>query len=210
MASPNLHTFLDPRTVVILKTPNRILQMGDIPERRVPYVSNNASYPTSSRYTLQWLSNVDPSFLHYYPNNIDASFVSSRKDKPSDLLLHYNYGAAAVKKWGRNHAVLSDRPGLPRPQAPEPVPMGPTRTVGDRKTTITKLANAWGEEVQPQSANDGSSAGSAAAIDSEQPVWDEDDVMLFFWGNSKPAMERHAKKEQERKANIYKWRLGVV
>ena len=180
--------------------------MDDVPEKRLP---SDGHYPTSSRYTFQWLDNDNPYLRRMFPNNIDASFVSSQKPKPSDLLLHYNYGAAAVKHWGRNYAALSNRPGLPRPQAPEPVPMGPAQTVGDRTKTVTKLANARAEEVQ-QLANTGGSAGSAATIDSEQPVWDEDDVMLFFWGNSKPAMERHAEKEQERKEYINKWRVGTA
>jgi hypothetical protein len=49
-----------------------------------------------------------------------------------------------------------------------------------------------------------------AATGSKEPVWDEDDVMLFFWGNSMPSMERHAQKEQERKENINKWRAGTA
>jgi hypothetical protein len=31
----------------------------------------------------------------------------------------------------------------------------------------------------------------------EHAGWDEDDVMLFFWGNSKAAKERHIKKQEE-------------
>ncbi|KAF8800117.1 hypothetical protein BYT27DRAFT_7227611 [Phlegmacium glaucopus] len=192
---------------VILKTPNSILQMGDVPQRHTRNLPNHSSYPTSLRYTLQWLANDGPHLRNFFPNNSDAAFVSSQKPKPSDLLLHYNYGAAAVSKWGRNYAVLGNRPGLPRPKAPQPVAMGPTRTIGDRTTTITKLANARAKEVQQQPANDG---GSAEAIDSEQPAWDEDDVMLLFWGNCKAAMERHAKKEQEREENINKWRAGTA
>jgi len=88
--------------------------------------------------------------------------------------------------------------------------MGPTRTVGDRTKAIAKLANARAEEVQQQTTNIGGNAGSTAAIESEQPVWDEDDVMLFFWGNSKASMERHAEKERERKEYINKWRVGTA
>jgi hypothetical protein len=86
--------------------------------------------------------------------------------------------------------------------------MDPTRGVGDGAKTSPKLTKARAEGAQPQRADNGDSKLSAA-IDSEPPVWDEDDVMLFFWGNSKPAMERHAKKAQERKENIDEWRAGV-
>ena len=192
------------------QTPNHILQLDDIPDRPFRYLPNGTSYPWSSRYTLQWLAADDDVLLSVFRNNTDAAFVSNHKPKPSDLLLHYNYGAAAVKHWGRNHAVLGNRPGLPRPQAPETVAIGPTQSIGDRTTTIAKLAAARAEGIQQQPAGNGDGMGSAAATDSEQPVWDEDDVMLFFWGNSTPSMERHAKQEQERKENINKWRAGTA
>lgn len=180
--------------------------MGDVPQRHTRILPDRSSYPTTSRYTLQWLANDDPHLLNVFPNNSDAAFVSSQRPKPSDLLLHYNYGAAAVSKWGRNKAVLNNRSGLPRPKAPEPVAMSPTKTIGDRLATINKLANT---RAQQQPTNDGGS-GSAEAIDSEQPAWDADDVMLFFWGNSKAARERRAKKEEEREENINKWRAGTT
>jgi hypothetical protein len=40
--------------------------------------------------------------------------------------------------------------------------------------------------------------------------WDEDDVMLFFWGNSKAVRERHAQKKQERTAQLNEWRAAVT
>ena len=49
--------------------------------------------------------------------------------KPSELLLHYNYGAAAVKIWGRNMAVLERLAKPPRLQAPVPAKAGPPRDV---------------------------------------------------------------------------------
>lgn len=117
-------------------------------------------------------------------DNSDAAFASHRKPEPSSLLLHYNYGAAAVKQWQKqwsgNQDVLDNRPGLPRPRAPEIVAMGPTRSVGDRTTTTAKLVAARAQGIQRQPAGNGGGSGSAAATDSKRPVWDEDDVMLFF------------------------------
>ncbi|KAI9570372.1 hypothetical protein HD554DRAFT_416031 [Boletus coccyginus] len=157
------------------------------------------SHAPQSRYTLQWLAASDAASAEFlratFPNNSDAAFASHHRPKPSDLLLHYNYGAAAVKHRGRNRGVLENRSGLPRPQPPEPVARSPTQKVGDM--------------IQQQPAGNGGGMGSAAT-DSERPVWDEDDVMLFFWGNSMPPMERHAKKEREREANINKWRAGTA
>jgi len=184
--------------------------MNDIPARRIRILPDGTSYPPSSRYTLQWLAEDNQFLRSIFPNNSDAAFVSHHKPKPSDLLLHYNYGVAAVKHWGRNQDVLYNRPGLPRPQAPETVAMGPTKSVGDRTTTTAKLADARAQGIQQQPAGNGGGMGLAAGTDSQQPVWDEDDVMLFFWGNSMPAVERHAKKEQEHKENINKWRAGTA
>jgi len=168
----------------------------------------STSYLPQSQYTLQWLTTSDEFLRTTFPNNSDAAFVSHHKPKPSDLILHYNYGAAAVKQWGRNHGVLDNRPGLPRFQPPEPVARGPTQSVGVCTATTSKLANAHGDVIQqqPTGPGNGGSMGSAAA----QPVWDEDDVMLFFWGNSMPSMERHTEKEREHKANINRWRAGTA
>ena len=106
----------------------------------------------------------------FFPNNSDGAFASHRKPEPSDLLLHYNYGAAAVKHWGRNQDVLDNHPGLPRPRGPETVAMGPTRSVDDRTTTTAKLVAALAQGIQRQPADNGGGSGSVAATDSEQPV----------------------------------------
>jgi hypothetical protein len=82
--------------------------------------------------------------LRFIPDNSDASFVSPRKPKPAEVLLHYNYGAAAVKTWEKNNAILSNRLGLQRPQEPRAEPMGPTRSVGDRSKAVYKLKGVKG------------------------------------------------------------------
>ena len=40
--------------------------------------------------------------------------------------------------------------------------------------------------------------------------WDEDDMILFLWDNTKAALERHARKEQERKEYLEDWRAAVT
>jgi hypothetical protein len=42
-----------------------------------------------------------------------------------------------------------------------------------------------------------------------QEKWDEDDVMLFLWGNSQAAKERHADEVAEESEKIEQWRRGV-
>jgi hypothetical protein len=57
----------------------------------------------------------------------------------------------------------------------------------------------------------GSKRSERAAADLEvQNRWDEDDVMLFFWGNSKAALERHARRKRERTEYLEDWRAGVT
>ena len=113
--------------------------------------------------------------------------------KPADLLMHYNYGAAAVKHWGKNISVLTDRPGIPRSvPVPAPMPVGPT-SQGEQGAGSVRTR----------------SEGEVADLEA-QDRWDEDDVMLFFWGNSKGALERHARKEQERTLYLEDWRAAVT
>ncbi|KAJ7856974.1 hypothetical protein B0H14DRAFT_2578610 [Mycena olivaceomarginata] len=74
-----------------------------------PLISSNntelyesVKYLTNPRYTLQWLMATE----HHkrdVPNNKNAAFKKhSKKPKPSPLLLHYNYGVAALKWWGKD------------------------------------------------------------------------------------------------------------
>jgi len=140
-----------------------------------------------------------------YPNNNDATFMNQRKRKPADLLLHYNYGAAVVKQWGKNTKILADRPDIPRPAVPIPAPMGPTRVIHDRTNAIKKRA-----ATNLQGAGNEGSTVERAVDSAAQGQWDEDDVMLFFWGNSRAAQERHAQKTQERTEYLEKWRAGAT
>jgi hypothetical protein len=160
----------------------------------------NVSYPTNSRYTLQWIVTPDSQTLNLFPNNNDATFMDQELDKPADVLLHYNYGAAAVKKWGKNTSVLTDRPDIPRPSI---------RVEDDRNTAVQRRVAAMSQGGQCAGSERNGSEEAAGDL-AEQEAWDEDDVMLFFWGNSKAAMERHAQKMQERTEYLEEWRAGVT
>jgi hypothetical protein len=168
------------------------------------------------------------------PDNSDAAFSTrTNLPKPSDLLLHYNYGAAAVKMWGHGIDVLRDNAAAPRPPPPQPVKMGPSRTTHDRTAAIEKRENARNPKrgggrnptagpSRPtrrahQRDTDGVGGGNAVAgpeiegiVDSEdQAQWDEDDVMLFLWGNSNASKDRHRKKLEESTRHMEQWREGV-
>jgi hypothetical protein len=53
------------------------------------------------------------------------------------------------------------------------------------------------------------SSGADAGSEVEN-AWDEDDVVLFFWSNTKAARERRTRKEQERTAYLEDWRAAVT
>jgi hypothetical protein len=109
-------------------------------------------YPPGSRYTLQWqyLGESRKHGTSIVPNNIDAVFrENTEKPKPSDLLLHYNYGAAAVKCWGRNTEVLENRANPPCPSVPQTGPSGFTHARYS-ESAIGKLEEGIGELVESE------------------------------------------------------------
>ena len=46
-------------------------------------------------------------------------------------------------------------------------------------------------------------------VDSEHARWNEDDVMLFLWGNSMTATEHHHRKQEESTQHMEQWKAGV-
>ena len=146
------------------------------------------------------------------PDNLDAAFMtSSRKPKPSDILLHYTYGAAAVKQWGQGVEFYKNRANPPRPSTPVPAAMGASKTVHDRTTAIGKRGKPPGTRgVRAGKAAAVAGAGAEEMVESEgQASWDEDDVMLFFWGNTPAAKERHRKEVQRTNQRMEAWRENV-
>ena len=54
-------------------------------------------------------------------------------------------------------------------------------------------------------------AGAGEMIEPEGPAsWDEDDVVLFCWGNSPTAKERYLKKAEETNRHMETWRESVL
>lgn len=85
-ATAQIHIGFDLRRLVILKTPNPMLETTDIPPRHDrAAMREGVSYLGGSRYTLQRL-NPDEYAITMIPNNSDAAFKKwTRKPKPSDL-----------------------------------------------------------------------------------------------------------------------------
>jgi hypothetical protein len=96
-----------------------------------------------------------------------------------------------------------------RPPVSVSAPVGPSRISYDRNATTVRKRDAAraadGGDAQP-----GTWTGTEESAESEgQALWDEDDVMLFFWGNSQAAKQRHLKKVQENTQRMEHWREGV-
>ena len=145
------------------------------------------------------------------PNNSDATFKkATKKAKPSDVLLHYTYGAAAVRRWGRGTKIPMKLATPPRPQVRVPAPAGPKRATHDKDTTVRKRFKGQRTgETGAGSSLAGTETGGL--VESEgQVIWDEDEVMLFFWGNSKAAKQRHLKKVGENTQRLEQWRDSVA
>ncbi|KAF9519471.1 hypothetical protein BS47DRAFT_1379266 [Hydnum rufescens UP504] len=202
-----LHARFDRRMAVILKTPNHCLDVGDVPPCAVqPLVvlDPSVSYPRDDRYSLQWLEDPGLYMSTTLPYNLDAAFNrQSQEPKPSALLLHYNYGAAAVKQWGCGLEALKTHKYHTRPKAPEPVAMGPPKSQHDRIVKLDATKNPTSGEQHRD--------WSEGIVQSEhQTQWDEHDLMFFILTNSPAAKARRHKEEQEKQESLERWRQGIV
>ena len=211
--SAHFVTFSDPFAATgNHQTPNHILKTTDIPPRHNRTdLASDVGYPPHERYTLQWLEDPGPADTNMIPNNSDSTFKKgTKKPKPSDLLLHYTYGAAAVRRWGRGTKILMKLATPPRPQVRVPAPAGPKRATHDKDTTVRKRFKGQRTgETGAGSSLAGTETGGL--VESEgQVIWDEDEVMLFFWGNSKAAKQRHLKKVGENTQRLEQWRDSVA
>lgn len=212
----HLDTFISwPHAVFFLRpkpqTPNHILNTADVPPRAQRLVRPGVQYPDHDRYTLQWLSFDADDLLYLQPsNNTDAAFMGGTEGSmPSELLLCYNYGAAAVKWWGKGKERIekSSRPNIPHPPIPMPVPMGPRRTINDRSIATGKRDAARGHALT------GGSGGQTDVADinggQRGTEMDEDEVILYFWNNTQAARQRRESAEQELSYRIKQWATAV-
>lgn len=154
------------------QTPNTILSKTDIPKspkRAIP-TPKEVAFSTKFHYTMQWLTEPHATELNMIcAHNADVAFRKNhKKPMPSDLLVHYHYGAAAVERWGLGVDALH-HPNLRRPPNPLPVPMGPTKAIHDRTTTIQKSAEASGAGAAgARNVAAGEASGSGQMQDSQE------------------------------------------
>ncbi len=136
------------------------------------------------------------------PNNSGAAFMAynSRLIKPSELLLHYTYGATAVRLWGHGLKVLGGYFTFFRPPKPVPNLIGPSRQIHTRQSAIEKWEKAQAA-AEAKAKKTGAGEGSKGKRREGEMTWDED-VMLFFWGNSRAAKEHNIKMHEEKVQNM--------
>jgi hypothetical protein len=189
-----------------------MLGIGDVPNSRRDLL-DDVEYPADDRFTIQCLEDR-PYISREFWVGVDTAF---RRDtnlaKPSELLLHYNYGAAAIKCWGRNAHLLSVPPRrtVSRPSAPVTLgPAGPSRTTHDRTKTIRNRERRADTAESSKRRRGGSEERNVVveAVDGSTE-WDEEDWMQFFLANTKTACERCRVAEEELSSRINKWASDV-
>jgi hypothetical protein len=102
-------------------------------------------------------------------HRLDAAFGSVGA-RPADIRLHYIYGVAATRCWGKHSEALTKFSSRQPPPIIEAAALGPTKTVDDRQITTEKLdrAQSGGGRGFPPDGEGGASSGAVA--DPEQQV----------------------------------------
>jgi len=181
-------------------------------------------YPVGERFLLQVIGDVErDALLDAYPNNTAAAFKrGTNLPKPSALLLHYNYGAAVVKLWGHRTEVLDQR-NIPRPRVVKNHQPGrPPRHKNNRLIAIRKReghGNPGDDSGEASEVAEVAGGGATDVTDNPTVVvrrpmvgyrgWDEDDWMLFLWGNTPAARERYRAADEESFNRISRWATEV-
>ncbi|KAJ7800957.1 hypothetical protein B0H14DRAFT_2386792, partial [Mycena olivaceomarginata] len=209
------HIMTEARQAVVLKTPNLVLGVDDIPPRHNRTLKDNVKYPEGQRYTLQWLHGSADE-REVVPHNSDATFRNYTPiPKPSPMLLHYNYGAAAVKWWGHganSYLAISNQPTMPRPSVPVPAATGPIRT----KRTPAQL-NASIQKRRTGSIGGSGSGNRNSEAERDGEVMDPDEIVMFFWSQNPAVRERRDRETEDRKREeeecafrMEPWRGSVI
>ncbi|KAF7322542.1 Lactamase-B domain-containing protein [Mycena chlorophos] len=201
----------DTHMFAILKTPNAILEMDDIPPPSPPRFQPRhesqqingrpiaISNPLNARFTVQWFAGS----LHEQsplPANTDAAFNTNavpRIPLPSALLCHYIYGASAVKHWGRGveDSALTERANMPRPP---PASIDASRGGHRQKRRKTTSANADGQY-------------------SAEASWDDAEWVVLLLSANTPEAAAHRRmvdeetrrQERETMQSVERWRREV-
>jgi hypothetical protein len=153
------------------------------------------------RFTAQWLVS-DPKLERGLVNNTDAAFKTWSRSNlfPSELLLDYNYGAAAVKLWGRGRHTLVDHV-FQRPLKAIPItqPVFKEMDAGARAELALK---------RDLSALTGSGAEHMQGGDAEE--LDEDDILMLFAASTPAARARRERDRRKLAESVQHWTRSVA
>jgi hypothetical protein len=191
-----------------------MIDTGDLrPRNNSQKLCPTVEYPQDGvRYTLQWIvpnpvQTVQEMMENVgIPANSDAAFVKNTGlMRPSGLLLHYNYGAAVVKHWGKNISILTTRPNIPRPPKPAEPARRPPFKQNDRNTTINKL------DASREGGNNnlGLRGGGVGGAGDTNEALDADDIIMLLWSSNPRTVQRRIAEEKCKDDAIDQWRLAV-
>lgn len=185
------------------QTPNPALETVD-----VPCCHELSNPPPTRRYTFQHIA-APPVFPL---SHTDIPFPGQDED-PAPFLLHYHYGAAALKWWGRQAKLLMNRSNPYNPP-PRPAPeMRPKLTKRGPKELEKSLKKRKPDDSSP---TDGtfSAAGTSSVNTSSRWVTSKmtaHEAMnwMDWFGNHTPAAHKYAeeqhREEEERQSRISSW-----
>ncbi|TFK53010.1 hypothetical protein OE88DRAFT_1724742 [Heliocybe sulcata] len=137
IASSSVHTLIDAHRAAVLQTPNPMLSHDDVRQQLHPSWDRNLHYPKdeAKRYIFQWL-NFDGLDINDATQRVLNCLLAvfsgdPQEPQPSPLLLHYMYGCAVLRLWGRNVDVLADHPRFAHAPPPTRRMLGPPQTRAD-------------------------------------------------------------------------------
>ncbi|KAJ7664182.1 hypothetical protein B0H14DRAFT_3539811 [Mycena olivaceomarginata] len=117
------HALTELRYGVVLKTPNLVLGVDDIPPRHNRALDDNIKYPDGQWYTLQWLHG-----LHKRASSCSEQLRCNVQKIHSHTeafthALHYNYGGRCREVVGsRRQLIPGDLKSATMPRLSVPVP----------------------------------------------------------------------------------------
>jgi hypothetical protein len=210
-----------------------VLDTEDIQTNNDRLISAGTGYPEGERFTLQLIEILEasnrPAVEEHCQVGRDAVFASDTDTaKPSGLLLHYNYGAAAVKWWGHHTDILRSRDPPHPPLPPSPSPSPPPRPRQRRRLDLPPpptpgpstgippylrppATNVHDRTISIRKRHPSEISDEVSDVNKTKvwESWDEDDWMMFCRLNTKAARERRQVVEEESSSNIRTWAQEV-
>jgi hypothetical protein len=158
--------------LILLKTPNLSMIVDDVP-RAPPGAAN--------RLTLQHLFEIPHGLtVQHAPNNSDARKPQDLSQWPTDLIIDFLYGTAALKKWGTQVTINSFTKMMKDTYYTEQ-----SREEKARKAQATKLDISRQDRTARRLRRTAKASGSRAVAEGEDEPernWEDMmDIVKVFW-----------------------------